>query len=80
MSKWPWPERLKRIVRSTPSASALPRLLDRAVDGVGGSGAGMMPSLRANCTAAAKTSFCMYASARIRPSRTSCEISGATPW
>src|SRR3989304_3398992 len=53
MSKWPWPLRLKRIVLRSPAsrqrrASSMATRMACAL-----SGAGMIPSARANCTAAA---------------------------
>ncbi len=45
-----------------------------------GSGAGTMPSVRANCTAAAKHSVCGTDSASIIPSSYRWEIIGAIPW
>ena len=44
------------------------------------SGAGIRPSTLANCTAASNTLPCGYATASIRPSRTSAETSGESPW
>ena len=53
MSKWPWPVRLNRITRFSP-VLRVQRLVDRRADGVAVSGAGMIPSVRANRTAASK--------------------------
>ena len=39
----------------------------------------MIPSLRANCTAAAKVSFCLNARASIAPAFTSPQSIGASP-
>ncbi len=45
-----------------------------------GSGAGMMPSVRANSTAAAKHSRCGLATASNIPSSYMCDSSGDMPW
>ena len=44
------------------------------------SGAGMMPSARANATPASKQAFCWTARASIRPSSLRWLTSGAMPW
>ena len=44
MSKWPWPERLKRIVRSSPSSSAARAASSAPWIACADSGAGMIPS------------------------------------
>ena len=43
MSKWPWPERLKRIVFSSPASSAARAVCERAEDRVRGLGRGKDP-------------------------------------
>ena len=48
MSKWPWPERLKRIVRSSPASSAARAVSSAPWIACDDSGAGMIPSLPAN--------------------------------
>ena len=57
MSKWPWPDMLNKMV------SALPSCLQRKASSMAqrtacvASGAGTMPSQRANCTPASKQVF-----------------------
>ncbi len=53
--------------------------LQRPVDRVGSLGRRQDPLRSGEQTAEANTSLWRYASARMSPSRTSCEISGATP-
>ena len=45
-----------------------------------GSGPGMIPSQRANCTAAAKDSFWLYARASTTPALTRPHSIGESPW
>src|SRR4030067_81501 len=54
MSTWPWPERLKRITRGFPSFFASSASSTAARMACEDSGAGMMASVRANCTAPSK--------------------------
>ena len=57
-SKLPWPQRLNRIVFETPSSFARSTSATTARSACVGSGAGMMPSVRAKRTASAKHSRC----------------------
>ena len=59
MSKLPWPQSPKRITRSSPASRAASASSIAARIAWAGSGAGMMPSVRANWTAAANVSFCL---------------------
>ena len=79
MSKWPWPDRLKMMTCSVPASSARRAASIAPLMACALSGAGTIPSERANVTAAEKTSFCRNASARTRPSSTSWETIGAAP-
>jgi hypothetical protein len=68
------------MTRSLPSSfarsasSIAPRMAWEA------SGAGMMSSVRANCTAASKQASCRTARASTMPASTSCDTSGEAPW
>ena len=57
MSKCPWPHRLKRIVRPAPAARHFMASSMAPLTACVASGAGTIPSARANCTPAAKHSF-----------------------
>ncbi len=80
MSKWPWPQRLNRIDRDTPSSRQRIASSIAARTAWLASGAGTMPSTRANCTPASKHLVWWYAVDRIRPSSCRCDTSGAMPW
>src|SRR6185437_310316 len=80
MSKWPWPEGLNRITCSVPASSARRAASTTPLIAWAVSGAGTIPSERANLSAASKTSFWRYASARRSPSSMSWETIGAAPW
>ena len=68
MSKWPWPHRAVRITFSSPVSLHRLASSTTAASACVGSGAGTMPSVRANWTPAAKHSRCGSATASIRPS------------
>ena len=68
MSRWPWPQSAVRIVLDSPLS--LQRLASRIAAAMAcvGSGAGTMPWVRANISAAWKHSSCGIDSASARPS------------
>ena len=80
MSKWPCPQRLKAIVSALPSSrqrtasSIAPRTACAA------SGAGTMPSARANRTPASNVASCCTARASITSCRKSSQMLLAMPW
>ena len=80
MSKWPWPERLNRITRSSPASRASSASSIAARMACDDSGAGMRPSVRANCSAASKQAFCAYALASMKPWSYRWLTIGAMPW
>ena len=59
MSKWPWPENPIRMTRSSPASFAAIASLTAPRIACAVSGAGMMPYVLANSTAASNTSFCV---------------------
>jgi len=59
MSKCPWPESPNRITRLSPASFAAAASSTTARSACADSGAGRIPSHRANRTASAKTSFCL---------------------
>ena len=63
----PWPDRLNRITRSSPASRASSASSIAARMACDDSGAGMMPSVRANWTAASKQAFWAYALASMKP-------------
>ena len=64
----------------TPDQKLLIVALAEPVLRRGNRGAGTIPSVRANCTPAAKHSLCGFAIASIRPSSLRWLISGLIPW
>ena len=67
MSRWPWPQSAVRIdlrLAVSPCSAGLP---DAAAIAWVGSGAGTMPSVRANIARPAKHSICGIATASVRP-------------
>jgi len=79
MSKCPCPHSAVRITFCSPdSAHRLASSIAAASAWVG-SGAGMIPSVRAKSTAAAKHSRCDLATASNRPSSYMCDSSGDMP-
>ena len=79
MSKCPCPQRLKRIACETSSSRQRIASSIVAFTAWFASGAGMIPSIRANSTPAAKTSVWVYARASMRPSSFRWLTSGAMP-
>ena len=80
MSKLPWPHSPNRIVCGCPASRAASASSIAALIACAGSGAGMIPSVWANWTAAANVSFWRYARGVTRPLRTRPQTSGESPW
>ena len=80
MSKCPWPQTLTRITRSSPACFAASASSNAARSACEGSGAGMIPSLRAKVIAASKALVWLIATASTSPSLTRAESPGASPW
>ena len=76
----PWPHSAVRMTFSSPVSLQRRASAIVAASAWVGSGAGTMPSVRANWTPAAKQSDCGIASASISPSSYTWLMSGLIPW
>ena len=80
MSKWPWPDNAIMMTRFSPASFTASASSIAARIACADSGAGTMPSVCANCSAASNTRLCAQATASISPSAYSWLTSGESPW